>query len=243
MKTNQLIAHRGWQRRYPENTLLGIEQALAVGAKHIEIDIQLTADFIPVLCHDQTLERIAGSPLNINHCRYKELDLLSAYEPERFGDQFLGTPISRLSECLALMADYPGVMLYIEIKSESLDSFGTTSVFEAIYSLIQPSATSCAVISFDLDILSAFKQHQWPQVVPVLSSWEQAFSDEVQILNPPLIFCDTQLIPAGKSPADLPFNSAFYEVDNTEQAKALLNEGAALIETFAIGEMLSSLKS
>ena len=243
MINDKFIAHRGWQRRYPENTLLAIEQALSVGAKHIEVDIQLTADFVPVLCHDQTLDRIAGSPLNISQCRYEQLSSLSAYEPGRLGKQFLGTPIPRLSECLALLTDHKDVVLYIEIKTESLITFGHASVFEAVYSLIQPSHAECAVISFDLEILRIFQQQGWQPVVPVLSSWEQAFSGEVQIINPPLIFSDTQLIPKGQTPADLPYPSAFYEVDNIEQAKRLLNQGAKMIETFAIGEMLETLNN
>ena len=238
MINDQLIAHRGWQRRYPENTLLGIEQALLVGAKHIEIDVQLTADYVPVLCHDQTLERIASSPLNINQCRFDQLVALSAYEPERLGDQFLGTPFSTLSECLTLLADFKDATLYIEVKCESLSTFGPTAVFDAIYVLIQSSNVQCFVISFDIEILELFKQHQWSQVVPVLSSWKQAFAERVQVLNPPLIFCDTKLIPKGRSPFDFPFPSAFYEVDDIEQARALLSQGASLIETFAIAEMM-----
>ncbi|ARN73734.1 glycerophosphodiester phosphodiesterase family protein [Oceanicoccus sagamiensis] len=235
-----LIAHRGWQRRYPENTLLGIEQALLLGARHIEIDIQLTADAVPVLCHDQTLERLSASPLNINHCLYTDLAEHSAYEPQRLGDQFLGTPLSTLAECLTLLADYPETTLYIELKVESAKTFGADCIFEAIHPLIQHCANPYAVISFSLELLQLFQQRGGHRVVPVLSSWQQAFSEEVQILNPPLIFCDIHLIPEDSTPADLPYPSAFYEVDRPELAQQLLSEGAALIETFAIGEMLNA---
>ena len=48
MNADVLIAHRGWQRRYPENTLAAIEGAITAGALHIEIDVQLSRDGVPM---------------------------------------------------------------------------------------------------------------------------------------------------------------------------------------------------
>jgi len=60
MRLPELIAHRGYASRYPENTLPAIEAALKAGARHVEIDVQTSADHIPVLFHDATLERLCG---------------------------------------------------------------------------------------------------------------------------------------------------------------------------------------
>jgi len=35
----QLVAHRGYQRRFPENTALSVLEAISAGALFIEIDI------------------------------------------------------------------------------------------------------------------------------------------------------------------------------------------------------------
>jgi len=56
MDREHLVAHRGWQRRYPENTLPAIKGALDAGARYIEVDVQLSADGVPVLFHDRTLQ-------------------------------------------------------------------------------------------------------------------------------------------------------------------------------------------
>ena len=53
----RLIAHRGYAGQYPGNTLPAIESALAAGVRHIELDLQLTADRIPVLFHDRERSR------------------------------------------------------------------------------------------------------------------------------------------------------------------------------------------
>lgn len=41
MLTDRLVAHRGYQKRYPENTLLGFTKAIEAGAHYIETDIYL----------------------------------------------------------------------------------------------------------------------------------------------------------------------------------------------------------
>ena len=55
-----LLAHRGWASRYPENSLVGIEAALVAGVACVEIDVQLSADHVPMVIHDLGLERTAG---------------------------------------------------------------------------------------------------------------------------------------------------------------------------------------
>ena len=57
------IAHRGDWRRAPENTVAALLAAVAVPAcDGLEFDVRLSADGIPVLLHDQTLQRVWGRP-------------------------------------------------------------------------------------------------------------------------------------------------------------------------------------
>src|SRR5688572_33459399 len=46
----------------PENTVAGIEAALADGVDAIECDVRATADGVPVLMHDASLDRATGDP-------------------------------------------------------------------------------------------------------------------------------------------------------------------------------------
>jgi len=52
-----VISHAACGGHAPENTLAGICAALEIGADAIEIDVQASADGIPVLMHDLTLDR------------------------------------------------------------------------------------------------------------------------------------------------------------------------------------------
>jgi glycerophosphoryl diester phosphodiesterase len=52
-----IIAHRGASGEYPENTMLAFARGLEQGADAIELDVRATADGVPVVLHDATLER------------------------------------------------------------------------------------------------------------------------------------------------------------------------------------------
>lgn len=53
----RIIAHRGGGALAPENTLAGMRIAARMGCRGVEFDVALTADGVPILMHDETLER------------------------------------------------------------------------------------------------------------------------------------------------------------------------------------------
>ncbi|MFZ0661211.1 MAG: glycerophosphodiester phosphodiesterase family protein, partial [Acidobacteriaceae bacterium] len=52
-----VIAHRGASANAPENTMPAFEAAWAAGCGWVEADVQPTMDNVPVLLHDQDLDR------------------------------------------------------------------------------------------------------------------------------------------------------------------------------------------
>lgn len=52
-----IAAHRGDRAHFPENTLPALEAVLHSDFDFVETDIQLTADAVPVLFHDETVDR------------------------------------------------------------------------------------------------------------------------------------------------------------------------------------------
>lgn len=56
-KNVDFIGHRGSPEKAPENTMISLELSLADGANAVEFDVALTKDNIPVLLHDNTLDR------------------------------------------------------------------------------------------------------------------------------------------------------------------------------------------
>lgn len=108
-----IIAHRGASGNAPENTLAAIQMAADHGAKWIEIDVNISSDSVPVLFHDDGLNRCSnGSGLVIEH-NLKKLKSLDA--GSWFGDGFKGESIPTLDECLQL-ATKLNLGINLEIK-------------------------------------------------------------------------------------------------------------------------------
>jgi len=57
--------HRGYCAKYPENTMVSFEAAMALGVDAIEFDVWLTADKVPVLLHDGNCLRTCGEDVHV----------------------------------------------------------------------------------------------------------------------------------------------------------------------------------
>lgn len=239
MKAEYLVAHRGWRQRYPENTLPAVEGALRAGAVNIEIDVQLSADEAPVLFHDRTLRRICRQRGAIHHYRYEQLQQFSAYEPDRFGERFLGTAIAHLRDLVALFERYPAAHLFLEIKRTAVLRFGNAAVYAAVLPHIEAIRTRCTLISFSHEFLQYAAAQGWPRVGPVLNTWEEIDSPTLAALRPAVVFCGTEQLPRGDLHA-IPYPLVVYEVQQREVAESLIARGVAKVETFLVGELLES---
>jgi glycerophosphoryl diester phosphodiesterase len=58
-RTPVLLGHRGARLYAPENTFAAFDLALAHGCDGFEFDVRLTADAVPVVCHDPKLANAA----------------------------------------------------------------------------------------------------------------------------------------------------------------------------------------
>ena len=57
------LAHRGDWRRAPENSLAALQAAMAIPAcDGVEFDVRMSSDGVPILLHDDSLERVQGRP-------------------------------------------------------------------------------------------------------------------------------------------------------------------------------------
>lgn len=69
------LAHRGDWRRAPENTIPALLAALKVpGCDGVEFDVRLSSDGVPVLLHDETLERVQGRPERVDDLPARALE-------------------------------------------------------------------------------------------------------------------------------------------------------------------------
>ncbi|MEM8630456.1 MAG: glycerophosphodiester phosphodiesterase family protein [Pseudomonadota bacterium] len=56
-----IVVHRGlWDHETPENSLPAITGTVSAGLAHVEVDVRLSSDGLPMLIHDANLERTTG---------------------------------------------------------------------------------------------------------------------------------------------------------------------------------------
>ncbi len=108
------IAHRGASGILPENTLPAFLKALELGAQAIEFDVQLTRDEVPVVIHDETLERTTDGTGRVHDADLAELARLDA--GSWFAANCAGTRIPTLDQALAALAGR--ALLNIELKPD-----------------------------------------------------------------------------------------------------------------------------
>jgi glycerophosphoryl diester phosphodiesterase len=108
------MAHRGFSGKYPENTALAFEKAVTEGrADGFESDVHLSKDGVPVIEHDERLDRTVNAMGLIGERTWAELQTLDNGIWK--GKVFAGQKILRLEELLAIVNTY-NVTLNLEIK-------------------------------------------------------------------------------------------------------------------------------
>ncbi len=236
----ELIAHRGYALHYPDNTLVGIEAAIAVGARFIEVDVQLTADREPVLVHDRNLEPLCGISGQVHEFSLIRLQRLRAAEFGRFGYRYAQVRIPTLAELVALLCDKPQIGVFVEIKRIAIEHFGVEPVLARVLPMIEALRGHCVLISFSLETLLAARAHGWQPVGAVLDRWDERKGDLVRQIRPEYFFCDATGLPRHGMLHASPARLAVYEVADPDEAVDLGRRGVDMVETFAIGEMLSA---
>lgn len=99
-----VIGHRGASGECPENTVLAFDRALEQGADAIELDVRLTADGVPVVLHDATVDRTTDGMGAVATRTLAQLRQLDAGRGER---------IPTLAEVLGR---YPTTPVVVELK-------------------------------------------------------------------------------------------------------------------------------
>ena len=75
-----IASHRGQWREYPENSIGAIIEAINDGADIVEIDVHLTADGVPVLMHDSTVDRTTNGTGKVSDFTLEEIKQLRLKE-------------------------------------------------------------------------------------------------------------------------------------------------------------------
>lgn len=236
---SRLVAHRGYQKEYPENTLLAYQKAIAAGALSIETDVLLSADKQAILYHDPTLRRVSGCKGRVNKLPLQELIRTPAFEPRRLGQQFQDQCIAPLSDLVELLKAHPQVTAYIEVKKEAVAFAGASETYAIVSACLAPVASQCFILSFNHDFMVFVRSQGWARCGIVIKRWRDLQSAKTQAIKPDTVFINYRKIPASAELDKLNFELVVYEIDEPALAKSWLAKGASKVESFDIGELIA----
>lgn len=135
-ETVLVAAHRASHRHFPENSLPAIREAIRQGVDIIETDVKITADGVPILMHDRTINRTTtgkGDPEKITWSELKKLSLVVNGKPT-------GERIPTLEE--ALLEAKGKILVDLDMKTDAVP---------AVLEIVRKTGTQDIVIFFDSD--------------------------------------------------------------------------------------------
>jgi glycerophosphoryl diester phosphodiesterase len=145
---NKVIAHRGaWKNTgETENSLGALRQAIALGCAGSEFDVHMSADRVPFVNHDPTVQGVA-------------IDTTPAAELARI---ILpnGEPLPTLEDYLRKGTEQNNTRLILEIKASALGKERSLALTEVVVGMVRKQKAQGWVdyISFDYDVLQRVKE-------------------------------------------------------------------------------------
>lgn len=112
----KILAHRGFSEKYPENTMLAFTMAMEAGADGIELDVQLTKDGVPVIIHDEDIDRTSDGFGYVRDYTYEELRSFSFYNQMKEYKDYEDAKILKLEDYF-IWAENKDLITNIELKT------------------------------------------------------------------------------------------------------------------------------
>jgi glycerophosphoryl diester phosphodiesterase len=236
-----LIAHRGNAADFPENTLEAFASAVDLGLRHVELDVQLTSDQVPVVFHDSDLVRVAGREECVHDLRWDQLAEIPIDEETRFGGQFAGVRVPTLARFVETLTTWTGVTAFVEVKRASLRRFGREAALPRIAADVHPARHQCVFISFDLPSVRLLRAMTGMRVGWVIEQYDEETERLARETAPDFLFGNLERIPTQAQQLwEGPWQWAIYEVRDLETARTCGRLGADFVETMTVRDMLDA---
>lgn len=159
-----VVAHRGGGHDVPENTMAAIREASKNGATGVELDLEFSADGVPILMHDDTVDRTTNGSGPLSQMTFSQLRKLDAAAKHRLRHQFAGEKIPTLEEaveeCIRLQ-----LTIYFDVKGHPDEA---AAALKDLYKKHPVLYNSSIVCSFEPKVIYRMRQSD-PEVVTALT--------------------------------------------------------------------------
>lgn len=244
----EVIAHRGYAARAPENTLAALRMAIEARADALEFDLHVTRDGIPVLIHDSTLRRTTGVDGRVEERTAAEVQALDA--GSWFDEGFAGEPVPTLAQALEFAAPHRSPAGRIARVYPEIKGWRTRDDLGRIAGLLRETgwyADAC-VISLDWDALVAVREIEPGLAVGFVYDDARLHHEAVELaarIGNAIIDPDVRLL------LDDPARAAFaldhrveigcWTVDDADDARRIAGMGVHRITTNEVERMVRTL--
>lgn len=226
MQFARVIGHRGACGYAPENTKISMLKAYELGVSWVEFDVMLTADKVPVVIHDESLERTTNGKGLVAQTSYQELCKLDA--GSWFSSRYAGQRIPSLRD-LIFYLDELGMSMNVEIKANPGDEEQTVEVIiQELHQLSQQRLTQVIVSSFCLQTLRQVRKSSSDIAVGYLiDSWETDWQRVLHELDCTSLHVDQAILTAEKIAEIKNTNKKIlsYTVNSPRRAQQLFDLG------------------
>ena len=211
-----IYAHRGASREFPENTIAAFRRAVELGVPGIELDVHLSADGVPVVLHDETVDRTTSESGPVSSFTASQLAAMDAGG---------GEGIPTLAEVIDVVQGR--VRLNIEVKA--------ADAADAVLALVhRRPALDWAISSFDWDVLRHARRMQgtavlWPLTIgatdDAIALAQEIGATQLNLLDQAV---DADIV---RFLLDLGIESWIWTVNDPDRAKTLIEWGVTGICT------------
>jgi glycerophosphoryl diester phosphodiesterase len=155
------FGHRGASAYAPENTLAAFNLAFDLGADGVELDVSLTQDGVPVVIHDDRVDRTTDGRGAVKDMTLAEIQRLDA--GAKFDAKFRGERVPTLAEVLSTVGKRG--IVNIELKSGKLADVGLETA--AIARVIEESGAADRVIISSFNHFALHRMHDLDARLPI----------------------------------------------------------------------------
>ncbi|KAM6121819.1 glycerophosphodiester phosphodiesterase 1 [Phoenicopterus ruber ruber] len=148
------IAHRGGAHDAPENTLAAIRQAAENGATGVELDLEFTADGVPILMHDETVERTTDGSGRLCDLTFDEIRRLNPSAKHRLRSKFQGEKVPTLREAV-VESMHHNLIIYFDVKGHANQA---VDALKQLYLEFPRLYNNSVVCSFMPDVVYKMRQ-------------------------------------------------------------------------------------
>lgn len=186
LKLPHIIGHRGAAGYAPENTLEGIHTAADMGIEWVELDVKLTKDGVPIIFHDDTLERTTNGSGLVAQTTYEEIKQLEA--GSWYSGSFAGIRIPTLEEAIDVLLERD-MGLNLEIKPCPGREKETAEVALDLLSRVWDDHDRILISSFQhVSLETAFDMAaDWPRGFLLPEEWPENWRELIEFFAPATI--------------------------------------------------------